>query len=102
MDYELIGPKRDGIVDQFWTIGWKLRYKDFLFGQAYQLTDTDNIEDMIEYRLKPDLFWFYSRMIGPLGWWHEGVMRLKGFYRKKIRFPIWLWLLRRGLIRVED
>ena len=36
-NFQIIGPKRDGLIDQFLTMGWKWQALGTIYGMAYQI-----------------------------------------------------------------
>ena len=47
-NFQIVGPKKDGLLDQFVTVGWKWKALGTLYGMAYQLMG-DTCDEMNKY-----------------------------------------------------
>ncbi len=45
--FEIIGPRGMGILDQFWTMGWKWHNEIGFYGEAVQIEKPENVEKVL-------------------------------------------------------
>ncbi len=76
-ELQIIGPKQAGLLDQFWTLGWKFCSKRFgPFGCAYQMKDEHDVR--VRPRVQREGGSLHRRLEGKNGWLWRTIMRRDG------------------------
>lgn len=84
-ELQIIGPKRDGILDQFLTLGWKFHSTRFgPYGNAYQFSDDSDLENR-RWKVVADGRKIRRRLEGKNGWLWRHLFRKMAEIRNLIQ-----------------